>query len=59
MHEDSSPLTRSQFVQLTRRALELANIDAARYLGHSFKIGAAMAAAAAGVPTHFIKMLGR
>ena len=59
VHEDSSPLTRSWFIQLTKCALELANTDATRYSGHSFRVGAATAAAAAGVPAHFIKMLGR
>ena len=59
MYKESSPLTRSWFIQLTKRALELANIDATRYSGHSFRIGAATAAAVAGVPAHFIKMLGR
>ena len=61
VHEDSSPLTQSQFVQATKRVLQLANIDATRYSGHSLKIGAATAAAAAaaaaGVPAYFIKML--
>ena len=59
VHKDKSPLTRSQFVQLTKRALRLANVEAAGYSGHSFRIGAATAAAAAGVPAYFIKMLGR
>ena len=59
VHEDGSPLTRSHFVQLTKHALRLANMDATGYSGHSFRIGAATAAAAAGVPAHFIKMLGR
>ena len=59
VHEDSSPLTRSRFVHLTKHALRLANIDATGYSGHSFRIGAATAAAAAGIPAYYIKMLGR
>ena len=56
---DGSPLTRDQFVRLVKMALSAANIDASAYSGHSFRIGAASAAAAAGVPAYFIKALGR
>ena len=59
VHANGSPLTRDQFVQMVKRALRTANIDATAYSGHSFRIGAASAAAAAGVPAYFIKMLGR
>ena len=59
VHEDGSPLTRDQFVKLVRGALRVAGIDNSAYAGHSFRIRAATAAAAAGVPAHFIKMLGR
>ena len=59
VHRDGSPLTRDQFVRSVKRALTAANIDASAYSGHSFRIGAATAAAAAGIPAHFIKMLGR
>ena len=59
VHEDGSPLTRDQFVRMVKKALSAANIDSSVYSGHSFRIGAASAAAAAGVPAHFIKMLGR
>ena len=57
--ENSSPLTRDKFVRMTKFALQLANFDASAYSGHSFRIGAATAAAAAGVPPYFIRMLGR
>ena len=59
VHADGSPLTRDQFVRMVKRALRSANIDATAYSGHSFRIGAASVAAAAGVPAYFIKMLGR
>ena len=59
VHDDGSPLTRDQFVRLVKKALCSANIDDTGYSGHSFRIGAATVAAAAGVPAHFIKMLGR
>ena len=59
VHLDGSPLTRDQFVRLVKRALTAASIDASAYSGHSFRIGAASAAAAAGVPAYLIKALGR
>ena len=59
VHEDGSPLTRDQFVRLMKNALCAAGIDDSSYAGHSLRIGAATAAAVAGVPAHVIKMLGR
>ena len=59
VRSDGSPLTRDQFVRLVKRALSVANIDSSAYSGHSFRIGAASAAAAAGVPAYVIKALGR
>ena len=56
---DGSPLLRSHFVANVKRALAYANIDESKYSGHSFRIGAATSAAAAGVPDHMIKMMGR
>ena len=56
---DGSPLLRSQFVAQVRKALAYADIDESKYSGHSFRIGAATSAAAAGVPDHMIKMMGR
>ena len=44
---------------MVKKTLCTANIDATAYSGHSFRIKAASAAAAAGVPAYFIKMLGR
>lgn len=59
VHQDSSPLSRDQFVHKVRTALAAAGIDSSKYAGHSFRIGAATAAAQAGCPDHLIKALGR
>ena len=58
VHDGSSLLTRDQFVRLVKKALYCANVNDTGYSSHSFSIGAETVAAAAGVPTHFIKMLG-
>ena len=57
VRKESTPLTRESFVKGVRAALATANIDSKGYSGHSFRIGAATAAA--GVPVHTMKMLGR
>ena len=46
--EDGSPLTRTQLVTELRKALRGAQIDPAKYAGHSFRI-----------PVEVIKTLGR
>ena len=56
---DGSPLTRNAFVRQIRTALSLSGIYPAQYSGHSFYIGAATSAAAAGVPDALIQTLGR
>ena len=43
---------------MVKNTLWAANIDDSTYSGHSFRIGATSAAAAAGIPAYFIKMLG-
>ena len=48
--EDGSPLTRSRLVCELRTALRTADIDASKYAGHNFRIGAATTAAACEVP---------
>ena len=58
-HQNGAPLTRDQFVRGVKAALSAAQIAHQNYAGHSFRIGAATAAAAVGVPAHIIKMLGR
>ena len=40
-----------------KKTLHKANIDESEYSGHSFRIGAAPSATAAGVPAYFTKML--
>ena len=57
--QDGSPLSRDQFVQRIRTALNSVGINSANYAGHSFRIGAATTAAQAGIPDHLIKTLGR
>ena len=53
------PLAKSRFVELVRSALTQAGVPVAGYTGHSFRIGAAMAAAEAGIPDSVIQALGR
>ena len=57
--QDGTPLSRDLFIRKVRKALTLAQVDQRLYAGHSFRIGAATTAAAVGIPTHIIKMLGR
>lgn len=57
--EDGTSLSRERLVAAFTQALTLAGIDAAGYKGHSFRIGAATAAARAGVPDSLIQTLGR
>ena len=57
--EDGTPLTRSALVTHVRTALTEAGVDASQYSGHSFRIGAATAAAQAGYSDSAIQSLGR
>ena len=59
VHQDGSPLTRSCLVAAVRAALSNSGRDLSRYNGHSFRIGAATAAAQAGLPDSLIQTLGR
>lgn len=56
---DGKYLTRARFVVAIRTALAVAGIDASRYSGHSFRIGAATTAAQKGVSDSLIKTMGR
>ena len=56
---DTRPLTRQSFVAEIRSALTLAGMNPSLYSGHSFRIGAATSAAAAGIEDSIIKTLGR
>ena len=51
--QNGVPLTRVTFVNQLRDALREAGIDSSRYAGHSFRIGAATAAAHAGYSDSF------
>ena len=56
---DGTPLTKPHFVELVREALTRAGVPVSAYSGHSFRIGAATAAAQAGIPDSMIQALGR
>lgn len=53
------PLTRSKFIEYFRHILASLGINDSNYCGHSFRIGAATTAAAAGIEDHLIQTLGR
>ena len=57
--KDGSFLTRDRLVEAVRSALQMAGVDASRFTGHSFRIGAATFAAHIGIQDSTIKMLGR
>ncbi len=57
--ENGDPLSRHRLVTQLRQALSAAGIDQSKYCGHSFRIGAATAAAAAGMEDSTIQLLGR
>lgn len=56
---NGSVLTRNQFIAYVRHVLAVIGVDSSNYCGHSFRIGAATTAAAAGIPDHLIQTLGR
>ena len=56
---DGSYLTRSKVSRMTKHLLSAAGVDTTRFSSHSFRIGAATAAAAAGLPETLIQALGR
>lgn len=55
----SKPLLRGTFISYLKDTLTRVGIDNRDYNGHSFRIGAATSAAAAGVEDHVIQTLGR
>ena len=57
--EDGLPLTKARFVEGVRSALARAGVRQTGYSGHSFRIGAATAAAQVGLPDSMIQALGR
>jgi hypothetical protein len=59
MMPNGAPLTRTDFVTSLQQVLQCIGASGHIIKPHSFRIGAATAAAQAGVPDHIIKMLGR
>ena len=59
LFQNGTPLTRATLVVHLRTALAHAGIHPSGYSGHSFRIGAATAAAQAGYSDSFIQTLGR
>ena len=57
--ESGKPLTRSVLSSNLRSLLHLIGLQASSYATHSFRIGAATTAGAAGLPPWLIKTLGR
>ena len=58
-HKDGSPLTIQQLVDRLRATLSHAGVECSGFSGHSFRISAAMTAAAKGVADLIIQTLGR
>ena len=56
--ENGLPLTRDVFITWSRNNIARLGLKG-NYSGHSFRIGAATTAAAAGIPDHLIKTLER
>ena len=57
--KDGQGLTKAKFVQQVRSALRRAGLPCDHFAGHSFRIGAATAAAKAGLEDSLIQTLGR
>ncbi len=57
-HCNGQPLTRPTLTAWLKNAAARAGLEG-NFSGHSFRIGAATSAAAAGIPDHLIKTLGR
>lgn len=56
---NSSPLTKSKFTQEVLNMLQALSLPSVDFAGHSFRIGAATAAARVGVEDSLIRTLGR
>ena len=57
--ENGVPLTKTRFILKFREALTQIGIDASKYAGHSFRIGAATTAAQHGIEDSVIQRMGR
>ena len=58
-NQQGRPMLKTYFIAELRKALTAAGLDQTAFAGHSFRIGAATAAAQAGVPDSTIQILGR
>ncbi|XP_060624523.2 uncharacterized protein [Anolis sagrei] len=58
-HQDGTPLTKYQFWSVTSRALDTLGMGHLKFGTHSFRIGAASAAAAMGYDKEAVKAVGR
>ena len=56
---NGDPLTKSEFTKEVRNVLQVLGLPYADFAGHSFRIGAAIAAVRAGVEDSLIRTLGR
>ena len=56
---DSQPITRLHFDRILRKCLSFCKLDSSKYKGHSFRIGAATAAAERGWSDSKIREMGR
>ena len=56
---NGQPLTKAQFTQRVRSTLQAVGLPCEDFSGHSFRIGAATAAARAGIEDSMIRTLGR
>ena len=56
---DGRNLTRASLTNNLRALLHICGLDSSHYASHSFRIGAATTAGAAGIPDWLIKVLGR
>lgn len=59
MFKNGQPLTKDRFTHAVRDVLQKAGLPCQSFAGHSFRIGAATAAARAGMEDSTIRMLGR
>lgn len=58
-YKSGKPLSKQLFTREVRYLLSRGGLEEHEFAGHSFRIGAATAAAAANIPTWLIKALGR
>ena len=59
VHVSGKPLTKQVLITETRSLLTKSGLNAAHYVGHSYRIGAATTSASAELPSWLIKTLGR